>query len=857
MAGQPKGIVRRISQVFVEIPSSALHKPSIPATSNTTHTVSGRKENALRASISQNTIMNKSSKRKSDETLDKPVKKLKIETTAIKPTATRRLLSNATSDFPNGFVYCHQCSKKRDAVLTIQCTREDAKSKRRCNTKYCGPCLKNRYGLTLQDILSTSTVPAAEKKRHVSGGGYFFKCPRCEETCNCVHCRKAKGLQPTGNLTVAARKSGLQSAAELLMQDPTAAGPMAGKPVAEKKSRTAKSALQRTASAISNSKSRSTKNSAHIPIAAPLPAPKPPPKALWTPVRTHLSLQGAEARIYIREFALRFLPLSRSHHDELEILSRSQRDFDDDDEEDGDLEPWVSEGCVKALLIALLGMIEVDAKILSTTANALHQQAFLFKIVNTLSTLSTLPSLALPPPTPAPEHLLQNAPIIRTRSARTSSHAKEMCKGTDWPEVVRTSQLIPVVSVLVDHASQGKAVRDALEEGAKDAKELTRECLEMKRTLDRAEKERKEKEKAEKEQKAKNMKAKDKKTKGKGGISAKEKEKEREKGSVDFQERDEDARDLEGTPTHTLTPQMALTIALSSCAQRIIPLGRDSEGRVYWALTPGRGERDTSREYLTSNIEVGGQDEGAKTKSHKSKSRSPWNPPSLLERASHKRWNWFIAVWGVRPGVEERIDPPKDEGCSEDDSEFEFDLDSEPDEDEDKSKKPQKTKTERPRWYAFSDPVEIFKLAEWVERKAGLESRSSSSEKSKPRPVSALPSRAASASPSHVISSSNTHASASTSTAASSFNSSSNKLSKASKFAASLLANEEMVSSSEADESESSNEDQSEDSDDKRDDDMDVDSLIDFDDTPRTPQLQSLVRELRAYAVLLKNRAYA
>lgn len=176
MAGQPKGIVRRLSQVFVEIPSSALHKPSIPATSNTTRTVPNRKENALRASISQNAIMNKSSKRKSDETLDKPVKKSKLETTVIKPTAARHPLPNATPDFPNGFVYCHQCSKKRDAALAVQCTREDSKSKRRCNTKYCGPCLKNRYGLALQNVLSTSTVPAAEKKRHVSGEGYFFKC---------------------------------------------------------------------------------------------------------------------------------------------------------------------------------------------------------------------------------------------------------------------------------------------------------------------------------------------------------------------------------------------------------------------------------------------------------------------------------------------------------------------------------------------------------------------------------------------------------------------------------------------------------------------------------------------------------
>lgn len=655
----------------------------------------------------------------------------------------------------------------------------------------------------------------------------------------------------------------------------SAQGPMAGKPVAEKKARTAKSALQCTASVTGTSKSRSTKNPAHISTPAPLPAPKPLPKALWTPVRTHLSLQGAEARIYIREFALRFLPLSRSHHDELEVLSRSRRDFDDDDDDDGDLEPWVSEGCVRALLIALLGMIEVDAKvcssllrsppfplqfwfpqqILSTTASALHQQAFLFKIVNTLSTLSTLPSLALPSPTPAPEQLLQNTPIIRTRSARTSSHAKELDKKTVWPEIVRTSQLIPVVSVLVDHAAQGKAVRDALEEGAKDAKELTRESLEMKRIFDRVEKERKEEEKTEKDQKAKDTKVqtKDKKAKGKGKGSAGVVEKEEEQAGANVQEKEKDTKDLKDTPTHTLTPQTALTLALSSCAQRVIPLGRDSEGRVYWALTPGRGERDASREYLTSNIENGERDDGAKTKSYKAKSRSPWTPPSLSERASHKRWSWFIAVWGVRPDIEERTDPPKDEDCSEDDSEAESGLDSESDEDEDEDNS-KKIGIERPRWYAFSDPVEIFKLAEWVERKAGLDLRSGSSKKSKPRPVSALPSRTAFASTSHAVSSSNTHTSASTSTAALSFGSTSNKLSKASKSTTSLLADEELVSSSEADESESSNEDQSKDGD-KRDDNMDVDSPIDFDDTPRTPQLQSLVRELRAYAMLLKKRA--
>lgn len=174
MAGQPKGIIRHLSQVFIKIPSSKLHKPSIPASSDPTRTVSNCRENTLHASISQNT-MSKSSKCKTDKTHDKLAKRSKLETTIIKPTAAHCPLPNTTSSFPNGFVYCHQCSQKCDAALAVQCTCEDMKLERQCNTKYCSPCLKNRYGLMLQDILSTSTVPAAKKKWHVSSEGYFFK----------------------------------------------------------------------------------------------------------------------------------------------------------------------------------------------------------------------------------------------------------------------------------------------------------------------------------------------------------------------------------------------------------------------------------------------------------------------------------------------------------------------------------------------------------------------------------------------------------------------------------------------------------------------------------------------------------
>lgn len=88
------------------------------------------------------------------------------------------------------------------------------------------------------------------------------------------------------------------------------------------------------------------------------PKPKPLAKPIWTSVGTVLSQTEAEERINIREFALRFssaLELSRSHLDELDEI-RLSRTRDEDD----DLVPWVSETCVKSLLLGLLNMI--DAK---------------------------------------------------------------------------------------------------------------------------------------------------------------------------------------------------------------------------------------------------------------------------------------------------------------------------------------------------------------------------------------------------------------------------------------------------------------------------------------------------------------
>ncbi|EMD37309.1 hypothetical protein CERSUDRAFT_135817, partial [Gelatoporia subvermispora B] len=116
----------------------------------------------------------------------------------------------------------------------VQCTSKDQSShvqNQRCKAKYCKACLKNRYGQDLDAIKATSIggLPKREKERHVATDGYIFECPRCKSECNCRNCRKAKGLEPTGNLTHFARKAGKDSAADVLSDNPSTMGIMPGK----------------------------------------------------------------------------------------------------------------------------------------------------------------------------------------------------------------------------------------------------------------------------------------------------------------------------------------------------------------------------------------------------------------------------------------------------------------------------------------------------------------------------------------------------------------------------------------------------------------------------------------------------
>ena len=110
------GTARRVtlSKVFVELPSSRTPLKHLPHVSST-----GHKENALsRSSASQ---MNSSTplkpahnKRKPDA--DAPVADQPAAKKSKQPTDTMPAVTNVTDEYPNGFVYCHQCNKKRDAT---------------------------------------------------------------------------------------------------------------------------------------------------------------------------------------------------------------------------------------------------------------------------------------------------------------------------------------------------------------------------------------------------------------------------------------------------------------------------------------------------------------------------------------------------------------------------------------------------------------------------------------------------------------------------------------------------------------------------------------------------------------------
>ncbi|EMD37310.1 hypothetical protein CERSUDRAFT_135818 [Gelatoporia subvermispora B] len=127
----------------------------------------------------------------------------------------------------------------------------------------------------------------------------------------------------------------------------------------------------------------------------------------------------------------------------------------------------------------------------------------------------------------------------------------------------------------------------------------------------------------------------------------------------------------------------------AECIPRFALLGRDHEGRLYYALTPEVGERDAARQLL----------EGKNAKVRLGRRRGGMTPE---ERREMQRWSWFVSVWGEKPegALEAKGD---DSGEARSDSD---------DEDEDEAEET---------WWGFWDPEEIRKLTTWIAMKAGID----------------------------------------------------------------------------------------------------------------------------------------
>lgn len=96
------------------------------------------------------------------------------------------------------------------------------------------------------------------------------------------------------------------------------------------------------------------------------PAARAVPILDWKllPVHEGFSLEAAEARIHIREFVLRFAGLfeiTKSRLDELDDIVGDELDVEDENDEECVTSTWISEVCLREILVGLLATIGDEA----------------------------------------------------------------------------------------------------------------------------------------------------------------------------------------------------------------------------------------------------------------------------------------------------------------------------------------------------------------------------------------------------------------------------------------------------------------------------------------------------------------
>ncbi|ESW28549.1 hypothetical protein PHAVU_003G296100 [Phaseolus vulgaris] len=108
---------------------------------------------------------------------------------------------------------CHQCRQK------TLCQHTHCNKCELLQGQFCGDCLYTRYG--------ENVMEANHNNKWV--------CPPCRGICNCSHCRRGKGWNPTGNIYSKVSKLGFKSVAHYLIKTQLE-GSNAENSVAEEKS---------------------------------------------------------------------------------------------------------------------------------------------------------------------------------------------------------------------------------------------------------------------------------------------------------------------------------------------------------------------------------------------------------------------------------------------------------------------------------------------------------------------------------------------------------------------------------------------------------------------------------------------
>ncbi|PFH46178.1 hypothetical protein AMATHDRAFT_43745 [Amanita thiersii Skay4041] len=588
------------TNVYVEIPPSPFDLSKYRSISNPTahpaaHPTPRSKENRVTHNVPTNTMTIKR-KACSRVLVDPP---LPTKKTKLLDGNASRVEGPSADNFPNGFIYCHQCSRKRDAMDSIQCTTatrsvlgDKLSAKRpRCNAKFCKSCLKNRYGEDLEKIKQQA---ALIDDGHI---GYTFKCPKCRDICNCARCRKSKGLEPTGNLVNAAREAKVSSAAQLLAQSRV-------EDVLPNKARKKMLAKNKV---IEICALKAQENSLPLQPSVSLPTP--------TQLDIPLDPQNAEARIHIREFMLRFGKIMRpaitkAQLEELDLIGggfRGREDYED-------MVPWVSEGCVKSMVLGLLGLLAdeypAEEAVRWSIKDLRSSGANLNKIWNNLQILRNscqgnnnlsdkqILKITFPDPMPPPA----SATVHQTRSMRNVQH-------TQCPTVIVCSaQLVPILIGLAELATSTNAIRDEIEAGLLETSEANRK----RRDAVRLENERWEKYRQQLEMKAPSA------TKRPIPIGGQIRERQR--------------RRLQSIDNALYILSIAYTVRFKG------PLGTDAQGRIYWALSPGTEDRNSSLQFITKSSS---DDYIRELEAGRKRRKEP-----LFEDQMRKDWTCCVSVYG-------------------------------------------------------------------------------------------------------------------------------------------------------------------------------------------------------------------